>query len=135
MFRWTARFLLLVMFAPVFGPLAMARTSAPEAMHCMRQPAAARSTQTAQAAMPCHGMAMATPSQPESSEPSFRPADNCCLDHNCCGCVTTSEWAQPVSGWLSFANLLIEPVRPAQSAVLPSSNISGNDSARAPPRS
>ena len=35
MFRWTARFLLLVMFAPVFGPLAQARTSAPT-MHCMR---------------------------------------------------------------------------------------------------
>jgi hypothetical protein len=131
MFRWTARFLLLVMFAPVFGPLAQARTGAHEAMHCVRQPAAA------QPAMPCHGMgmAMAMPSQPESSEASFQAVDNCCLDHNCCGCVSTSEWAQPVSGLLSVLSLLIEPARPAQNAVLLSSNISGNDSARAPPLS
>jgi hypothetical protein len=129
MFRWTARFLLLVTFAPVFGPLALARTSAPEAMHCMRQPAAAHP------AMACHGMAMATASQSESFEATFQATDNCCLDHNCCGCVTTSEWAQPTSGLLSFFSLLIEPARPAQSAVLPSSNVSGGDSARAPPRS
>jgi hypothetical protein len=132
MFRWTARFLLLVTFAPVFGPLALARTSAPEAMHCMRQPAAAH---PAQPAMRCHGMAMAMPVQPESFEASFQATDNCCLDHNCCGCVITSEWAQPVSDLLSFVSLLIEPARAVQTAVLPSSNISGNDSARAPPRS
>src|SRR5271170_1326100 len=103
MFRWTARLLLLVTFAPVFGPMALARTSPPEAMHCIRQPVSAH---PAQAPMPCHGMAMATASQPESSEGSFQATDNCCLDHNCCGCVTTSEWAQPVSGLLSLLSLL-----------------------------
>jgi hypothetical protein len=132
MFRWTARFLLLVMFAPVFGTLALARTSPPEAMHCMRQSAAAH---PAQPAMPCHGKAMAAAPQPESSEAAFQATNACCLDHNCCGCVTASERAQPVSGLLSRLSLLIEPARSAQNAALPSSNISGNDSARAPPRS
>jgi hypothetical protein len=130
MFRWIARLLTLVMLVPAFGPIALARTSPPEAMHCMRHSPSAR---PAQPSMPCHGMAKAA--QQESSEASFQAANTCCLDHNCCGCVITSEWAQPVSGQRSVLSFLIEPARPAQNAVLPSSNIFGSDSARAPPRS
>jgi len=135
--RWTARFLLLVMLASAFGPLAMACATQPEAMHCVRQSVSA---QAAQPAMPCHhAMAQSKPPQPESSrvessEASFQAVDNCCQNHCCCG-ATTSEWAQPASNLLSFLSLLIEPARPPQSAALHSSDISGHDSARAPPRS
>ncbi len=145
--RWTARFLLLVMLAPAFGPLAMAHCAQPQAMHCMRQSMSghaasghAASAHAAQPAMPCHhAMARSEPPQPESSpvessETSFQPANNgnCCQNHCCCG-ATTSEWAQPASTLLSFLSLLIEPARPSPNAALQSSDISGHDSARAPP--
>jgi hypothetical protein len=129
-FRWAARFLLLVMLAPAYEPLAMACAARPEAMHCMRQPVSA---QVAQPAMPCHhAMAKSKAPQPESSETSFQAVNSCCHEHCCCG-ATTSEWAQPVSGPLSCLSLLIEPARLAQSAVLRSSDLFGHDSARAPP--
>jgi hypothetical protein len=132
--RWTARFLLLVMLVPAFGPMAMPCAALPQAMHCMRRPVSAHA---AQPTMPCHhAMAQSEPPQRESSETSFQPAnnDNCCQNHCCCG-ATTSEWARPASGLLCFLNLLIEPARPLASAELQSSDISGHDSARAPPRS
>jgi hypothetical protein len=146
--RWIARFLLLVMLAPAFGPLAMARAAQPGAMHCMRQPV---SGHPAQPAMPCHhAMAQSKPSQPESSpsessqvesspvessEASFQAVANCCLNHDCCCRAATVEWAQPASSLLSFLSLLIEPAGALQSTILLSSDISGHDSARAPPRS
>jgi len=130
--RWTARILLVVMLVPAFGPMATACAARPEPMHCMRQPMSAH---TAQPAMPCHhAMAQSKAPQPESSETSFQAVDNCCQNHCCCG-ATTSEWAQPASGLLSFLGLPIEPARPVQSAGLHSSDISLQDSARAPPRS
>jgi hypothetical protein len=111
--------------------MAMAHAARPEAMHCMRQPMSAHAVQPA---MPCHH-AMAQPPRSESSEASFQISnnDNCCQNHCCCG-ATTSEWAQPVSNLLSFL-FLIEPTRPSPSAVFQSSDVSGQDSARAPPRS
>jgi hypothetical protein len=129
--------LLLVMLAPAFGPLAMACVTRPETMHCVRLPMAVSAEQPA---MPCHhAMAQSNPSRPgssqgESSEPSFQDSnsDNCCQNHCCCG-ATISEWARPVSSLLSFLSLLIEPTLPLQSSVLPSSDISGQDCARAPP--
>jgi hypothetical protein len=131
--RWTARFLLLVMLAPAFGPLALARAAQPEAMQCMRQSVSERSEQPA---MQCHhAMAQSKPPRPEPSEAAFQAADNCCENHDCCRGVTTSEWARPASSLFPCSNLLIEPARPSRSAVLQSSDISGDDSARAPPRS
>jgi hypothetical protein len=151
--RWTAGFLLLVMLVPAFGPLAMAQAEPSQGMHCMRPPV---SIHAAEPAMPCHhAMARSKPpqsesspvessqvessqvesSQVESSQASFQASDdNCCLNHCCCG-AATSEWAQPTSTLLSFLSLTIEPAHPAQSAVPRSSYISGQDSARAPPRS
>jgi len=124
--------LLLVMLAPAFGPLAMARAAQPGAMHCMRQPV---SGHPAQPAMQCHhAMAQSKP-QPQSSEASFQAVANCCLNHDCCCRAATLEWAQPASSLLSFLSLLIEPARASQSTILLSSDISGQDSARAPPRS
>ena len=129
--RWTAGFLLLVMLAPAFGPVAMARVAPPEAMHCMRQPVAGHS---AQPAMPCHhGMAPAT--QADTSDASFQAVNGCCQNHDCCRGATTREWAQPASSLLSVFSLLIEPARLSQGVVLHSSDISGCDSARAPPHS
>jgi len=74
--RWTARFLLLVMVAPAFGPLALARVSQPEAPHCMRRPMSGQSAsgKSAQPAMQCHhGMAMAGMAMAES-DPSLPPS-------------------------------------------------------------
>jgi len=138
-YRWSARFLLLVMLAPAFGPLAMAHCAQPGAMHCMRQSVSAHS---AQPAMLCHhAMAQSQPPHPESSQveasaTSFQAShdDNCRPKHCCCG-ATTSEWAQPASHLLLFLCLLIEPARSSPSALLQSSDIFGHDSARAPPRS
>jgi hypothetical protein len=133
--RWIARFLLLVMLAPAFGPLAMARAMQSGSMHCMRQPVAVQTSGHAtQSVMPCHG-AMAMDSHPESSEPTFQAAaENCCQNHCCCG-ATTSQWAHPAFSQQVFSNLLIETARPAQNAVPQSSDIAGQDSARAPPHS
>ncbi|MGB6774376.1 MAG: hypothetical protein WBD25_19585 [Terriglobales bacterium] len=139
MFRWTARLLLFVMLAPGFEPLAMAsaaHASLAEAMHCMRQPVSVtRSSHSSQPAMQCHhAMAQSKP-QSESSEASFHAVDNCCQNHNCCCCTSTPEWAQPASSLLSFVSLLIEPTHLGQGALLQPNDISGQDSARAPPRS
>jgi hypothetical protein len=136
--RWIARFLLLVMLAPAFGPLAMAHAAQPGAMHCLRQPV---SGHPAQPTMQCHhAMAQSKPPQPEScpvesSEASFQAVADCCLNHDCCCRAATLEWARPAFRLLSFLSLLIEPAPGSQSTILLSSDISGHDSARAPPRS
>ena len=139
--RWIARFLLLVMLAPAFGPLA--RAAQPEGMHFLRQPVSGHPAQ--QPAMQCHHAAQSKPPQPSSSpvEPSlvgsseatFQAVANCCLNHDCCCRVATLEWAYPAFNLLSFVSLLIEPACASQSTILLSSDISGHDSARAPPRS
>jgi hypothetical protein len=137
-YRWAARFLLLVMLAPAFGPMAMPCAALPQAMHSVQRP---MSGQPAQPAMHCHhAMAQSKPAEPESSPveasgASFRAAndDDCCRRQCCCG-ATTSEWAKPASNLLSFLNLIIEPAQASSSAVPQSSDLSGLDSARAPPR-
>lgn len=130
--RWTARFLLLAMLVPVVGPLAMPCAALPQAMHYMRQPL---SGHPAQPAMHCHH-AMAQPFRSEPSEASFQATSNedCCQHHCCCG-AATSEWARPASSLPSFISLATEPARSSPNAVLPSSDIPRQDSARAPPRS
>ncbi|MGA2357975.1 MAG: hypothetical protein ABSF66_03165 [Terriglobales bacterium] len=146
--RWTARFLVLVMLVSSFGPLTMACAAGPGALRCMRKPV---SGPPAQPAMPCHhAMARSKPAQSESSPVKSSPGKSspgksietslqatndgdCCKNHCCCG-ATTSEWAQPASNLLSWLSLLIEPARLTQSAALHASDISGHDSARAPPR-
>jgi len=122
---WTARFLMLVMLVPAFGPMAMPCAALPAAMHCLRQPV------PSQPAMPCHHAMTSSQSDPPGA--SIQAVSNCCQSHCCCG-ATTSEWAQPASNLLSFFSLLIEPARPTQSAVLHLTDISGYDSARAPPQ-
>jgi hypothetical protein len=146
--RCTARFLLFAMLAPAFGPIAMATSVQPEAMHCMRHSMASESTpsQTAsdnqpQPAMSCHhamAASMPSPSEGASSEPdpnevSLRAVNSCCEDQNCCCCAGTAGWAQPASGLISSFILQIEPAHSLPSLVFRSTLISGLDSARAPP--
>jgi hypothetical protein len=136
-YNWAARFLLLVMLAPAYEPLAMAQCCAkPQAMHCMRMSAAA---QKSRSAMPCHHMmAESKAAESRSSEsvaPSFQSGnDDCCQRHCCCGAIT-SEWAQPAASWLSSLNLTIEPAQTRPVAIPQSTGFFGHDSARAPPRS
>lgn len=132
MHRWTAKVLLLVILVPAFGPLALARTPAPAAMHCMRQPLR-QAAPAAQLAMHCHhGMGQAPP--PDSHEASVRALDCCCSNHDCCRSLKTSERACPAANRLSFASLLIEPSLAAPIIHHVSANLIAPDSARAPPR-
>jgi hypothetical protein len=129
--RWTARFLVLIMLVPAFGPMAMPCAALAVSSHCTRHPV------SAQPPMACHhAMAPSKQNQSESSKTSVQSsnAGNCCQNHCCCG-ATTSEWAQPASNLFFVSSLLIEPLRPSQGALLHSSNICRRDSARAPPRS
>jgi hypothetical protein len=135
-YRWAARFLMLVVLAPSFGPLTMACAAQTQGMHCLRKTTA---MQVEPAAMPCHHtMAHANLLQAaapvESSEVAFQSNNDgdCCHDHCCCG-ATTSEWAQPGSNLLSCFNLLIDRARLSQTAALQLRAIFGIDSARAPP--
>jgi len=126
--RWIARFLVLVMVVPAFGPLAMARASEAMGPHCSRQPA--------RPAMQCHqGMAMAMPmsSAPSSPETSFQSVDSCCQNHDCCRGLATPQWAQaPSQPRIQQALPTAEAPR-ITTALLTLRDISDSDSARAPP--
>ena len=91
---------------------------------------------------PCHAIIRwqsqwrPSPNRPKSDSEALFQAndDNCCQNHCCC-CAATSEWARPAFNLLGFLSPLIGPASPSQSATLQSIDISGHDSARAPPRS
>jgi hypothetical protein len=138
MHRWTARFLLLAMLLPAFGPLALARADQPGAMHCMRKPLQS-TAQSNQPAMHCHHAMAQSPapqtSAPQTPEKSFRSLDCCCQNHDCCRGLRTSEWARPASNLLSYVSLLIEPAPAPHFATQLSSVPAGKNSTRAPPRS
>ena len=124
--RWLARFLVMVMFAPAFGPLAIARASEAMAPHCSRQPA--------QPVMQCHpGMAMPMSSAPSSPETSFQSVDNCCQNHDCCRGLATPQWAQAPSHLTIRHALPIAEAPRTSTALLTPSNFADSDSARAPP--
>jgi hypothetical protein len=148
--RWTARFLMLVMLVPAFGPMVMPCAAAPVANHCLRQPISGNSSANApgnasapaaRRSMSCHhAMAQSETPRPASSsaptfDTSFRSADGDCCHSRCCCGATTSEWAQPASPLLSFVDLSVESARPSPGAVLHSSDVARQDSARAPPLS
>ena len=54
MYRWTARFVLLVMLAPITGPLALASTAPPPMQCCVRRPLTTAPVPAAESTMPCH---------------------------------------------------------------------------------
>jgi hypothetical protein len=125
MHRWIAKLLVLVMFAPVFGPLALASAPQKQAAHCVRQPA--------KPAMQCHGMAM--PPEPPSSGASFGSVEQCCPNHDCCRVMAAPQWAQPQSRSLSHRSVPSGPLPSSPDALFTPLNPVDNDSARAPPRS
>ena len=142
-YRWAARFLLLIVLVPSFGPLTMACVAQPQRTHCLVRKAAAPQAQ--QRAMQCpHGIAQSASHASDSSaaepgspfEAVLKAGHNgdCCRNHCCCG-ATTSEWAQPTSHSLLFLNFVFGRAHSVPTSFLHSSDISGVDSARAPPRS
>jgi hypothetical protein len=151
MHRWTARFLLLVMLVPAFGSIALARAIPSGPMHCLRRPvrADARAVASAEPQMHCHGGAAQARSQSASSQnaespsavapasppASFRSSDGCCCqNHGCCGSLKTSEWASIAYADLSSIRLLVESAHASPGSILESANLTGFDSARAPPQ-
>jgi hypothetical protein len=84
MIRWTAKFLLLVLLAGPFAPMAAAYSMAPPssamampADHCQRKPVAPP------AIAGCHHHAAATSAEPSRTPLGIR-ANNCCDGHECC---------------------------------------------------
>ena len=135
--RWIARLLVVVTLVSSVGPLTMACAFQGQAMQCARHAMSGNVTaHGTEAEMPCHhAMAHRKAAESEAAETALRASDSdCCQNHCCCG-ATTSEWAQPAANPFSTLSLLIEAARPSQSTVLRSSDIPGQDSARAPPRS
>ena len=122
MHRWTGRCLLLLALLGILVPVALA-VSAPAVSHacCVRQVAPVH---------PCHGMAMAPP-----SEPSEQPALH---GHGCCGndcrrASTTARWAQPQSPALAcIRRVVVQRVAWFQ-PVVPAEQHSSFQSTRAPP--
>jgi len=94
MIRWTAKFLLLVLLAGPFAPIAGAwsiaqapSTPAIPADHCQRKPVAAA------APMPgCHHHAATTAQEPARVPLSAR-SNNCCDGHECCRSMVRSHSA------------------------------------------
>lgn len=138
MHRWTARFALLVMLVPVFGPLALANVVSPSMKCCMRRPVTGATAGTANPAMHCHHGAMeaqaADTQGADSREHSLRSQD-CCGQHCCCQNSQTPEWARPASNSLTFTDLPTAPPVGASTMARVSSPLMSADLARAPPRS
>ena len=133
---WIAKFLVLVMLVPVFGPLALAHAAPIESMQCARRPLA--ESRARRPAMHCHeGLAQngvagnAGPVMPEPGA-SFRSLE-CCSNHDCCRAVKTSDWARPASNFLSLLGFQAEPAFHRQLTAHNPMAFTGPDSTRAPP--
>src|SRR5215831_20186273 len=131
MYRWTARFLLLVMLVPAFGTVALAHSFGRMGEHCKRQ--------MAKPVMPCHGM-MAMDSEASmgseassASETSIAAVDSCCPNHDCCRGMKTSEWARPASARLTILRFAVERTTASSADTSPIADFTNQDSARAPP--
>ena len=135
MYRWTARFLLLVMLVPAFGTVALAHSSGTMGEHCKRQ--------RAKPAMPCHGMMMASeapevseaPEASEALEASIGAVESCCPNHDCCRGMKTSEWARPAAASLITLRFVVERATAAATEIRNITDFAEQDSARAPPLS
>lgn len=82
--RWTAKFLLLVLLAGLFAPLAAAASM--PAQHCVRKPMAAQ----AQSMPGCHHHA-APAAAPVSVKLAFL-SRQCCNEHECCRSTVRRHW-------------------------------------------
>jgi len=86
MSRWTAKFLLLVLLAGLFAPMATAASM--PAQHCVRKPMAVQ----AQSMSGCHHHA-APAAAPTYVKLAF-VSRQCCNEHECCRSTVRSHWAQ-----------------------------------------
>jgi len=133
MIRWTAKFLLLVLLAGPFAPMAAAYSMAkhPSAMampadHCQRKPVAASS-------MPgCHHHAAATPAEATRTPLAVR-AGNCCDGHECCRSMvrTLSANVGPRPSFTAIAQT--EDHVPTQHTSFLNRDLVGSHSVRGPP--
>jgi hypothetical protein len=147
MYRWATKFLIAVMLIPSILPFAMPCAALPVGTDF--SPTAPTTSQapssgsdSAQLMMHCHH-AMAgmhhreVQGQPSDSlfadNPTIAGSESCCAGHCCCGAMT-SEWAHPTSCAPALISPLVESTNIAKKIIAPSSDHSGPDSARAPPR-
>ena len=112
--RLTARLLLLFALAGNFVPVALAATAAPVHACCIRK------------AHRCHD------SGPAESNQIAAHTTGCC-NHDCCGAVTTPQWASPqspviVTSTPAVGSALSRPLTDA-----PLARLSAARSTRAPP--
>ena len=83
MIRWTAKFLLLVLLAGPFAPMASAYSMAPQPSAIMPADHCQRKSVAPPAMAGCHHHAAATAAEPARIPLSVR-SDNCCDGHECC---------------------------------------------------
>jgi hypothetical protein len=134
MIRWTAKFLLLVLLAGPFAPMAAAFSMAPmptqaaiPADHCMRKPAA-----TAPSMPGCHHHAGSAPMEPAYTPLAVR-SGNCCDSHECCRSMVRSHSAN-VAPRTIFATVdRAETHLPATHSSFPGLDFVGSNSVRGPP--
>jgi hypothetical protein len=133
MIRWTAKFLLLVLLAGPFVPMAAAFSMAPptqaaiSADHCVRKPAAAAPS------MPgCHHHAAAAPSEPTHTPLAVR-SGNCCDGHECCRSMVRSHSANVARRTIFAAVDRAETHVPAAHSSFPDLDLVGSHSVRGPP--
>ena len=130
--RWTAKFLLLVLLAGPFAPMAAAYSMATQPLnmavsadHCQRKPVASPT-------MPgCHHHA-ATPIEPSRTPLALR-SGNCCDSHECCRSMvrTISANVGPQPSFMAIAQT--EDNVPTQHPSFLNRDLVGSLSVRGPP--
>jgi hypothetical protein len=134
MIRWTAKFLLLVLLAGPFAPMAAAFSMAPmpaqaaiPADHCMRKPAAAAPS------MPgCHHQAGGAPTESAHTPLAVR-SGNCCDGHECCRSMVRSHSASVMARTILAAVDRADTNLPATHSSFPDLAFVGSHSVRGPP--
>jgi hypothetical protein len=119
--RLIARFLLLVLLAGTFAPLALAAAAPPPHACCIRK-----------ATHHCHDSA-ATEQISESGQLAIRGTS--CCNHDCCRAVTTARWAHAQRASSAFFKGNVETYLRQPITASPNSEPSRLQSSRAPPHS
>jgi hypothetical protein len=115
MHRLTARLLLLIALLGNFLPLALAASTAPAHQCCFRK-----------GVHHCQG------SSGQLGEGLSFNSGSCC-NHDCCGAVTTAQWAQAQAEAAGELSQSIEIFLPVRQSFVPAFGAPKDLSARAPP--
>jgi hypothetical protein len=129
MIRWTAKFLLLVLLAPMAAAYSVAQQPSAMAMpadHCQRKAMAPP------AMAGCHHHAAATSAEPSRTPLAVR-ANNCCDSHECCRSMvrTLSANVGPRPSFTAIAQT--EDHVPTQHTSFLNRDLVGSHSVRGPP--